>query len=72
MRIAVERRDRRWVAQVVHVGENLHWSEHVRIQKEMYKWVKENCHRLHVNGWQFYFTNEQDLTLFLLRWNDTN
>lgn len=68
MRIAVERRNHRWVAQVVHVGDNLHWFEHVRIQKEMYEWVDQNCHPLHINGWQFYFTDEQDLTLFLLRW----
>lgn len=69
MRIATEQRGEWWLAQVVHVGENYHWAEHLRIQAEMYNWVMENKLNCDVNGWQFYFRNEKDLMLFLLRWN---
>lgn len=72
MKIAVEQRGNRWLAQVVNIGASLHWTEHRRRQVAMIDWTELNCeHQVDVNGWQFYFTNEQDLTLFLLRWNDT-
>ena len=70
MRIAVEQRGDRWLAQVVNVGENLHWTEHRRLQNEMYDWVVENCRSGFIDGWQFFFDDEQDLTLFLLRWDN--
>ena len=73
MKIAVEQRGDRWLAQVVHVGENLHWFEHRRIQNKMLEWVEKNLqHQVDIQGWQFYFHNTEDLTLFLLRWNDSN
>ena len=72
MKIAVERRGNRWLAQVVSVGVDLHWTEHRRIFNEMTDWVESNTsQQVDINGWQFYFCDEQDLTLFLLRWNDT-
>lgn len=72
MRIAVERRGDEWLAQVVHIGDGLHWTAHQRIQNQMRKWIEQNCHDYSISGWQFYFKTEQDLTLFLLRWNDTD
>ncbi len=70
MKIAVVRRDNRWLAQVVHVGENLHWTDHRRRQIEMIDWVEQNLvHQVDIDGWQFFFHDEQDLMLFLLRWN---
>ena len=70
MKIAVEQRGDRWLAQVVHVGENMHWYEHRRLQNKMLKWVDKNLqHQVDIQGWQFFFHSEQDLTLFLLRWN---
>ena len=70
MKIAVEKRDDRWLAQVVHVGENLHWIEHRRLQNAMVKWINDTAQDpVDHKDWQFYFTNEQDLTIFLLRWN---
>lgn len=68
VKIAVERRNHKWLAQVVHVDENLHWFEHVVIQNKMHAWVRQNCSIVHINGWQFYFDTEQDLEWFLLRW----
>lgn len=69
MKIAVERRNHRWLAQVVEIANpSIHWIEHMRIQKEMHAWAKENCNVYHVNGWQFWFLDEQDVTAFLLRW----
>jgi hypothetical protein len=71
MRIAVEQRSDRWLAQVVSVGSDLHWTEHRRIYNEITNWVEHNLqHEVAINGWQFYFADEQDLTLFLLRWQD--
>ncbi len=73
MRIAVARRGDRWLAQVVHVGENLHWTDHRRRQIEMIDWVEANtADQVDIDGWQFYFHNEQDLTIFLLKWNGYN
>ena len=73
MKIAVEQRGDRWLAQVVSVGVDLHWTEHRRIFNEMTDWVESNTSQhVDINGWQFYFYDEQDLTLFLLRWNDTD
>jgi hypothetical protein len=70
LKIAVEQRGDRWLAQVVHVGENMHWYEHRRLQNKMLKWVDKNLqHQVDIQGWQFFFHSEQDLTLFLLRWN---
>ena len=70
MKIAVEQRGDRWLAQVVHVGENMHWYEHRRLQNKMLKWVDKNLqHQVDIQGWQFFFHSEQDLTLFLLRWD---
>lgn len=68
MRIAAERRGDRWLAQVVHVGENLHWTEHQRIKNEMAIWMTKNIKGGYVSGWQFYFKTEEDLAFFLLRW----
>ena len=69
MRIAVEQRSDRWLAQVVSVGGDLHWTEHRRIYNEITNWVEHNLqHEVTINGWQFYFTDEKDLTAFLLRW----
>ena len=70
MKIVVEKRGNEWLAQVVHIGDGLHWTEHQRIQNEMSHWVKANCAGGYISGWQFYFYDEQDLTLFLLRWNN--
>jgi hypothetical protein len=70
LKIAVEQRGDRWLAQVVHVGENIHWIEHRRLQNRMLEWVDKNLqHQVDIQGWQFFFHSEQDLTLFLLRWN---
>lgn len=70
LKIAVEQRGDRWLAQVVHVGENIHWVEHRRLQNRMLEWVDKNLqHQVDIQGWQFFFHSEQDLTLFLLRWN---
>lgn len=70
MKIATERRGDRWLAQVVHIGEGLHWTEHRRIQNKLIDWVETHTtHQVDYQDWQFYFHNEQDLTLFLLRWN---
>jgi hypothetical protein len=69
MKIAVEQRGDRWLAQVVHVGENMHWFEHRAIQNKMIDWVDKNLqHQVDIQGWQFFFHNEQDLMFFLLRW----
>ena len=73
VKIAVEQRGDRWLAQVVHIGENVHWVEQRVLQNRMLDWVDKNLqHQVDYQGWQFFFHNEQDLTLFLLRWNDTN
>ena len=72
MKIAVVRRGDRWLAQVVHIGNELHWVVHRRIQHEVSRWVSENCTDYLIDGWQFFFKNEQDLTLFLLRWDGYN
>ena len=75
MRIATERRGDRWLAQVVHIGDALHWTQHIRIRNEMADWVEKNTfHQVDIDAWQFFFHDEQDLMLFLLRWNgyDTN
>lgn len=70
MKIAVEQRGDRWLAQVVYIGENIHWFDHRRLQNQMIEWVDKNLqHQVDYQNWQFYFHNEQDLTLFLLRWN---
>ena len=69
MKIAVEKREDRWLAQVVHIGNNIGWSNSVEVKWEMKKWVRENCQDFETRGWQFYFTREQDLTLFILRWS---
>jgi hypothetical protein len=71
MKIATERRGDRWLAQIVNVGGDLHWTEHRRIQNNLIDWVETNAiSQVDIQGWQFYFHNEQDLTLFLLRWNN--
>lgn len=72
MRIAVEQRGDKWLAQVVHVGELLHWIKQTEIQIQMHTWARKNCADYYVDGWQFFFYNQQDLTLFLLRWDGTN
>jgi hypothetical protein len=75
MRIATERRGNVWLAQVTHIGSDLHWTEHRRRQVEMIDWVETNTsNQVDIDGWQFFFHAEQDLMLFLLRWNghDTN
>lgn len=70
MKIAVERRGDRWLAQVVYVGENLHWFEHRRLQNQLIDWVDKNLqHQVDYQNWQFFFHDEQDLMLFLLRWD---
>lgn len=70
LKIAVEQRGDRWLAQVVHVGENLHWTEHRRLQNLMVDWVNKTAQEsVDYKDWQFFFHSEQDLTLFLLRWN---
>ncbi len=69
MRFAVVKRDEMWLAQAVYIGENLHWTEHQRIQHEIARWVSENCTGYAINGWQFYFADEKDLHWFLLRWS---
>ena len=69
MKIATERRGNRWLAQVVHIGENMSWIKQKIIQNDMHDWVDKNLqHQVDIQGWQFYFYDEQDLTLFLLRW----
>jgi hypothetical protein len=68
MKVAVERRGDQWLAQIVHIGENLHWMQHQRIQHAVRTWVEQNTTNYAINGWQFYFKHEQDLVLFLLRW----
>ena len=69
MRIATERRGDRWLAQVTHIGGELHWTEHRRKQIELIEWVEKNTqHQVDIDGWQFYFEHEQDLMLFLLKW----
>ena len=70
MRISVEQRGNRWLAQVVHIGENIHWTEHRRRQIEMIDWVEQNTSdQVDYHDWQFFFHNKQDLMLFLLRWH---
>lgn len=70
LKIAVERRGDCWLAQVVYVGENMHWYEHRTLQNSMLDWIEKNLqHQVDVQGWQFFFHNEQDLTCFLLKWN---
>ena len=70
MKIATEKRGNRWLAQVVHIGENLHWTDHRRTQIEMIDWVEKNTlHQVDINGWQFYFEDEKDLEWFVLRWS---
>ena len=70
MKIVVEQRGIEHMAQVVHIGDGLHWMEHQRIQYKMAKWVKENCQgRYYISGWQFYFFDKRDIEWFLLKWN---
>lgn len=69
MKIAVEKRDDEWLAQVVHIGDGLHWTEHQRIKNQMASWMMSNIKGGYVSGWQFYFKNEKDLEWFLLRWS---
>lgn len=70
MKIAVARRGDCWLAQVVYVGDGLHWTEHRLLQSEMIDWIEKNCQGENlIDGWQFYFWDERDLTIFLLRWN---
>lgn len=73
MKIATEKRGDRWLAQVVYIGENVHWFEQRVLQNRMLDWVDKNLqHQVDYQNWQFFFHNEQDLLLFLLRWNGTN
>lgn len=73
MRIAVERRGDEWLAQVVHIGDGLHWVEHRVIHNKMAEWTRINCIGQHyISGWQFFFVDEQDLTLFLLKWHNND
>ncbi len=68
MRIATEQRGDVWLAQVTHIGPDLHWTEHRRMQAAMYNWVMQNKLACDIDGWQFYFENEKDLAFFLLKW----
>ena len=70
MKIAVEKRGDRWLVKVVNVGENLHWFEHRVLQNSMIEWIDKNLqYQVDIEGWQFFFHNEQDLEWFLLRWS---
>lgn len=70
MKVATAKRGDVWLAQIVHIGDGLHWEEHQKIQKEVHKWVKEYTPNCEISGWQFFFTNEKDLHWFLLRWHN--
>ena len=70
LKIVTEKRGDEWLAQVVHIGDGLHWLEHQRIQYQMARWVQTNCQGHYISGWQFYFVDEKDLALFLLKWNN--
>ena len=73
LKIVTEKRGDEWLAQVVHIGDGMHWIRHQRIHYKMSKWLKENCmHRYHISGWQFYFVDEKDLAVFLLKWNNND
>lgn len=71
MKIATEQRSDKWLAQVVHIGEGLSWREQSHIQKELHDWVNQNCTSCHYNNWQFWFSDEPELTAFLLKWNES-
>lgn len=69
MKIKIEKEHDQWVAEIVHIDENMHWIQQQRIKNQIHQWVRTTCVDYVIVDWKFYFKTKEDLEWFILRWS---